>query len=269
MLNYKQIWHKIKSTHSWINSTLQTTCFSTSLLTSSFPNTNFTFFLSPMICVVTLEDPFLLYPRTILSTDYFWTLKAWLRLAFTIPWYMKWERNNKTSLHLSKHSPLNWSNSTLALLPLTIWLFSHNQNYSPFLSRVIKGESLRNSHLIIARRVRSIIPLIISTIRRLLSRLGRGRKSKTVETRLSASDTINPSILLTHLIRKIVKTNIKINRHVLKLIHDGSKRCLYLRRRRWSRWKRGLRGMGSILRSMNVSLHLLSWSRLHTRQLSS
>ena len=94
---------------------------------------------------------------------------------------------------------------------------------------------MRNNHLIIARRAKSIIPLIISTIRSLLSRLERGRKSKIAETRLTASDTINPGIHLTHLIRKIVKTTIKIGRHVLKLIHDGRERCLYLRRRRWSR----------------------------------
>ena len=154
-------------------------------------------------------------------------------------------------------------------LPLTTWLLFHNQNYFPFLSRVTKGESPRNSHLNIARRSKSIITLILSTIRRLLNRLGRGRRSKTANMRLSSSDAINSGVHLTHLIRNIVKTPTKISTHMLKLIHNGSKICLYSRRgRRNGRW-RGSRGKCSILYSIKSSRLLLSWSRLHMRPLSS
>ena len=117
-------------------------------------------------------------------------------------------------------------------LPLTTRLLFHNQNYSPFLLRVIKGESPRNSHLNIARRSKSIITLSLSTLRRLLNRLGRGRNSKTTNMRLSSSDATNFSVHLTHLIRNMVKTTTKISTHMLKLIHNGSKRCLYSRRGR-------------------------------------
>ena len=95
------------------------------------------------------------------------------------------------------------------------------------MSRVIKGESLGNRHLIIARRAKSIIIIIITTIRRVLSRIERRRMSKITETRLLLSDVTNSSVHLTHLIRKMVKTTTKINTHVLKLIQNGSKRCIY------------------------------------------
>ena len=123
--------------------------------------------------------------------------------------------------------------STSLVLPLTTRLLSHN-NYSPFLSRVTKGESLRNSHLIIICKAKSIITVIISTIRRLHRRIKRGRRSKATKTGLSASNMTNPGVYLTHLIRKMVKTTTKISTHELNLIHDGSERCLNSRRRRWS-----------------------------------
>ena len=128
---------------------------------------------------------------------------------------------------------------TSLALPLTTRLLSHNQNWFPFLSQVTKGESLTNNHLIIMCRARSIITITISTIRGLHKRIRQGRRSKATKTGLSASDTTNPSVLLTHLIRKMVKTTTKINMHKLKLSRDGSERCLYSRRRRWSRHKRG------------------------------
>ena len=147
-------------------------------------------------------------------------------------------------------------------LPLITWLLSHNQNYSPFLLRVTNGESLRNGQLIITRRARSII-IIISTIRLLLSKPRRGRRSKTTKTRLSSSDATNSGVHLTRLIRNMVKMTTKISTHMLKLSHNGNKRCLYSGRGRCSRRWRGLRGKSSILRSTKSSSLLLSWSRLH------
>ena len=114
-------------------------------------------------------------------------------------------------------------------------------------------------------RARSIIPLIISTSRGLHKRIE--RKSKTTKMKLSTSDTTNPSVHLTHLIRKMVKTTTKINMHKMELIHDGSKRCLYSRRRRRSTRGRGSRGISSILNSSNVSHLLLGRSRLLMRSL--
>ena len=144
-------------------------------------------------------------------------------------------------------------------LPLITWLFSHNQNYSPFLSWVTIGESLRRNHFI-TRRARSIIT-IISTIRIILSRLKWGRRSKSAMTRLSASDATNPSIHLTHVIKNVVKT--KISMHMLKMVHNGSKRCLYSRRgRRSRRWRRS-RGISNILCNTKSGLIVLSRSRLH------
>ena len=161
-----------------------------------------------------------------------------------------------------KHSPP----ITSLALPLSTWLLFHNQNYSPFLLRVTKG-SLRNSHLIIMSRARSIITLIISTIKRHLKMIRWGRKSKTTKMGLSPSNTTNPGVHLTHLIRNMVKKTTKISTHELELIHDGSKRCLYSRRRRWSRQGRGSRGIGSILSSSNVSLFLLGRGRVLMRPL--
>ena len=157
-----------------------------------------------------------------------------------------------------KYSP----SITRLALPLTTWLLSHNQNYSPFLSQVIKGESLRANHLIIIVRSGSIITL---TIRRLLRWIEWGKMSKTTKTWLTASDVANPGVHLTHLIRKIIKITTKISMHVLKLIQDSNKKCLHSRRRRWSRRGRGSRGIDSILHSTNVSLLLLSGSGLLTR----
>ena len=128
-----------------------------------------------------------------------------------------------------------------------------------------KGESLTDSHLIIMCRARSIITITISTIRGLHRRIRQGRRSKATKTGLSASDTTNSSVLLTHLIRKMVKPITKINTHKLKLVHDGSEKCLYSRRRWWRRHKIGSRGIGSTLSSSYVSLLLLGGSRLLAR----
>ena len=60
----------------------------------------------------------------------------------------------------------------------------------------------------------------------------------------------------------------QISTHELELIHDGSKRCLYPRRRRQSKDKRGSRDIGSIFSNSNVSLLLLGGSRLLARSFS-
>ena len=137
----------------------------------------------------------------------------------------------KISLHISKILP---PFNSLAL-PLTTKLLSYNQNYSHFLSRVTKGESLRDNHLVIILRARSNITIIISTSRRLHRRITLWSKDEAIEDRLSVSDPTNPGVHLTHLISKMVKMTTKISMHVLKLIHDGNKRCLYSKSRRWSR----------------------------------
>ena len=46
------------------------------------------------------------------------------------------------------------------------------------------------------------------------------------------SNATNPSVHLTHWIRKMVKMTTKINTLELKLIHDGSERDLSSKRRR-------------------------------------
>ena len=148
-------------------------------------------------------------------------------------------------------------------LPLITWLLSHNQNYSPFLLQVTNGESLRNGQLIITRKARSIIIIIISTIKILLSKPKRGRRSKTTKTRLSSSDATNSGVHLTRFIRNMVKMTTKISTHMLKLSHNGNKRCLYSGRGRCSRRWWGSRGKNSILRSTKSSCLLLSWSWLH------
>ena len=116
-------------------------------------------------------------------------------------------------------------------------------------------------------RARCIITIIISTSRGLHRRIGWERRSKATKTRLSVSDTTNPGVHLTHFIKKMVKMTTKISMHELKLIHDSSERCLYSRRRRRSRCRRGWRGIGSILSSSNVSLLLLGGGRLLMRLL--
>ena len=78
-----------------------------------------------------------------------------------------------------------------------------------------KGESLRDGHLIIIIvRARSIITIVISTIKGLLRRIMIGRRGEAIEARLSVSNTTNPCVHLTHLIKKIVKMTTKINSHV-------------------------------------------------------
>ena len=114
-------------------------------------------------------------------------------------------------------------------------------------------------------RAKSIITIIISTIKGLHRRIKQGRRSKATKTGLSTSDTTNTSVHLTHLTKKMVKTTTKISRHKLKLIHDGSETCLSSRRKRWSRHKRGSRGVDSILSTLYVSFLLLGGSRLLTR----
>ena len=144
-------------------------------------------------------------------------------------------------------------------LPVTTWPLSYTKLLPPpFFFWVTMGESLRSSHLIISLKAKSIIIVIISTIwKRLFSRLGYGRRSKTTKARLEVSDATNLGVHLTHLIRKMVKTPTKINTHKLKLIHDGSKRNLCSRRRRMSIWRRRSRSMGSIRQSR---LHMWPFS---------
>ena len=116
-------------------------------------------------------------------------------------------------------------------------------------------------------KAKSIITFITSTIRRLLKRIKRGRRSKATKTGLLVSDTTNLGVHPTHLIREMLKMTTKICMHELELIHDGCERCLYSRRKRWSRWRSGSKGISSILNSSNVSLLLLGRSRLLTRPL--
>ena len=105
--------------------------------------------------------------------------------------------------------------SPILTLPLSTRLIS-NQNYSPFLSRMTKGKSLRGRHLVITRRA-SIILMIISIITLISQGLWRrrGRRSKAVDACLSACNTSYPSVHLTHLISEIVKTTTKISMHPL------------------------------------------------------
>ena len=114
---------------------------------------------------------------------------------------------------------------------------------------------------------RSIITLIISTIRRLHKRIKWGRRSKATNTGRLTNDMTNPGVHLTYLISKMVKTTTKISTHELELIRDGNKRCLYSRRKRWSRRRKGSRSIGSILGNSNVSLLLVGESRLLMRLL--
>ena len=96
------------------------------------------------------------------------------------------------------------------------------QNYSPFLSRMTKGKSLRGCHLVITRR--ASIVLIITNIIILISRglwRRRWRGSATTMARLSTGNVIDSGVYLTHLIGEIVKTSTKISLHPLKLRHDG------------------------------------------------
>ena len=109
-------------------------------------------------------------------------------------------------------------------------------------------------------RATLIITLIISTNKRLLSKLGWGRGSKTAKTRLSASDATNSSVHLTHLIKKMVKTTTKINTHELKLIHNGSESDPYSRKRRWNRWGRGLRAKDSVLMAWKIASSCWAWA---------
>ena len=127
---------------------------------------------------------------------------------------------------------------------------------------------IESSHLIITRRARTIIT-IISTTRRILSRLRCRRRSKSAKTRLTASNVTYLGVHLTHLIKKIVKTTTKISTNELKLIHNSSKRCLNSKRGIWSRRWIGSRGKSKSLHSIKSSRLLLSWSRIHTRLLSS
>ena len=50
----------------------------------------------------------------------------------------------------------------------------------------------------------------------------------------------NPSVHLTNLFKNVVKMTTKIYTHMLKLIHDGSKRCLYFRRRSGANEEEGM-----------------------------
>ena len=101
-------------------------------------------------------------------------------------------------------------------LPLNTRLLS-SQNYSPFLSRMTKGESSRGRHLIITGRA-SILILIIITIlicRSLWTKRWRsGEASKMSLLSCYRNDT---GVHLTQLIRQSVKVSI----HTLKLRHDS------------------------------------------------
>ena len=100
--------------------------------------------------------------------------------------------------------------------------YSHNQNYFPFLSRVIKVR-VSCRHLVIAGwtsitiiliiRSNSIIIISITLIRR---GCRSGRHGITTHPSLALSNVANTSVHLTQLIIKSVESSI----HVLKLHHD-------------------------------------------------
>ena len=118
-------------------------------------------------------------------------------------------------------------------LPLDTRLLSSSQNYSPFLSRMTKGKSLRGRHLLITRKASILILIIIiSTIIAILIcwSLGRrkGRSGETTEASLSSCNTTDIGVHLTQLITESVKVSI----HALKLRHDGLKNHTTTRRRR-------------------------------------
>ena len=92
------------------------------------------------------------------------------------------------------------------------------QNYSPFLSRMTKGKSLRGCHLIITGRASILIITINITIlicRSLWRRRWRG--DETTKASLSSCYTIDTSVHLTQLISESVKASI----YALNLRHDG------------------------------------------------
>ena len=92
-----------------------------------------------------------------------------------------------------------------------------NQNYSPFLSRMTKGKSLRGHHLIITGKASIlIITIIIILICRGLWKR-RWRSSETTKASLSSCYMTDMSVHLTQLIRESIKASI----HMLKLCHDS------------------------------------------------
>ena len=106
----------------------------------------------------------------------------------------------------------------------------------------------------ITRRARAIDIIIIISIRRgLLSRLEWRWGRETIKARLAASDATDFGVHMTHFIRQIVKTTTKINIHVLKLIHDVSRRDIFLERGRKGRCRGGSRGRGYI-RHLHIRL---------------
>ena len=132
------------------------------------------------------------------------------------------EKYISTSLHPSK----------VYTLPLTKMPYANSppkykttfiQNYSPFLSRMTKGKSLRGRHLVIIGRASSLM-LMITSIVILISwnlRRRRWKGSEITKASLSMSDMTDLGVYLTHLIGEIVKMTTKVSLHLLKLRHDG------------------------------------------------
>ena len=96
------------------------------------------------------------------------------------------------------------------------------QNYSPFLSRMIKGKSLRGRQLISTGKASILILIIIvSTIIAILIcrslRRRRWRSGETTEASLSSCNTTDTGVHLIQLSSESIKGSI----HALKLCHDG------------------------------------------------
>ena len=154
----------------------------------------------------------------------------------------KEHKNLTTSFKKYTHSPyqkLSYTNSPPKYKTTLI------QNYSPFLSWMTKGKSLRGHHLVISRKASIIILITWSLWKR------RWRRSETTKASLSTSNATDAGVHLTHLIGEIVKMSI----HPLKLGHYGLQGHISCRRRR-SRGGRSWKGGKNSSSSRIIRLHL-------------
>ena len=154
----------------------------------------------------------------------------------------KEHKNLTTSLKKYTHSlyqKLSYTNSPPKYKTTVI------QNYSPFLSWMTKGKSLRGHHLIISRKASIIILITWSLWKR------RWRRSETTKASLLTSNATDASVHLTHLIGEIVKMSI----HPLKLGDYGLQGHISCRRRR-SRGGRSWEGGKNSSSSRIIRLHL-------------
>ena len=117
-------------------------------------------------------------------------------------------------------------------LPLDTRLLSSSQNYSPLLSWMTKGKSLRGRHLFIIGRASILIFIIIITISSILIirslRRRRWRSNEVTKASLSSCDMIDMGGHLTQLVTESVKASI----NALKLCHDRLESHTTTRRRK-------------------------------------